>query len=41
MWGVVGSPRKELSSMKPPMNPEKDKNDEAQELNMDSIHIHT
>ncbi|MEM4056782.1 MAG: zinc ribbon domain-containing protein [Thermoplasmatales archaeon] len=40
MWGVVGSPRKELSSMKPPMNPEEDKNDEAQELNMDSIHIH-
>ncbi|MEM3325443.1 MAG: hypothetical protein QXU37_04645 [Thermoplasmata archaeon] len=34
-------PRKELSSMKPPMNPEEDKNDEAQELNMDSIHIHT
>ncbi|MEM0245981.1 MAG: transposase, partial [Thermoplasmata archaeon] len=41
MWGVVGSPRKELSSMKPPMNPEEDKNDEAQELSMDSIHIHT
>ncbi|MEM1609475.1 MAG: zinc ribbon domain-containing protein, partial [Thermoplasmata archaeon] len=41
MWGVVGSPRKELSSMKPPMNPEEDKNDEAQELGMDSIHIHT
>ena len=41
MWGVVGSPRKELSSMKPPMNPEEDENDEAQELSMDSIHIHT
>ncbi|MEM4084467.1 MAG: hypothetical protein QW752_05435, partial [Thermoplasmata archaeon] len=40
MWGVEGSSRKELSSMKPPMNPEEDKNDEAQELGMDSIHIH-
>ncbi|MEM4083902.1 MAG: zinc ribbon domain-containing protein [Thermoplasmata archaeon] len=41
MWGVVGSPRKELSSMKPPMNPEEDKSDEAQELGMDFIHTHT
>ncbi|MEM0097793.1 MAG: hypothetical protein QW338_04940, partial [Conexivisphaerales archaeon] len=41
MWGVVGSPRKEPSSMSSPMNPEEDKSDEAQELSMDSIHIHT
>ncbi|MEM3185110.1 MAG: zinc ribbon domain-containing protein [Conexivisphaerales archaeon] len=41
MWGVMGSPRKEPSSMSSPMNPEKDKSDEAQELSMDSIHIYT
>ncbi|MEM3248666.1 MAG: hypothetical protein QXL00_02675 [Conexivisphaerales archaeon] len=41
MWGVMGSPRKEPSSMSFPMNPEEDKSDEAQELSMDFIHIHT
>ncbi|MEM3832515.1 MAG: transposase [Thermoprotei archaeon] len=40
MWGFMGSPRKEQSSMSPPMNPEEDKRDEAQELSMESIHIH-
>ncbi|MEM2514607.1 MAG: zinc ribbon domain-containing protein, partial [Candidatus Bathyarchaeia archaeon] len=37
MRGFTGSPRKELT----PMNPEEDKRDEAQELSMDSICIHT
>ncbi|MEM3832144.1 MAG: zinc ribbon domain-containing protein [Thermoprotei archaeon] len=41
MLGFMGSPRKEQSSMSPPMNPEEDKRDEAQELSMESIHIHT
>ncbi|MEM3832417.1 MAG: zinc ribbon domain-containing protein [Thermoprotei archaeon] len=40
MWGFMGSPRREQSSMSPPMNPEEDKRDEAQELSMESIHIH-
>ncbi|MEM3854892.1 MAG: hypothetical protein QXG99_05080 [Conexivisphaerales archaeon] len=39
LWGVVGSPRKEPSSMSSPMNPEEDKSDEAHELSMDSIFI--
>ncbi|MEM4171284.1 MAG: hypothetical protein QW037_06350 [Thermoplasmata archaeon] len=38
--GSRGFPRKELGSMKPPMNPEEDKSDKTQELGMDSIHIH-
>ncbi|MEM2582008.1 MAG: zinc ribbon domain-containing protein [Candidatus Caldarchaeum sp.] len=38
MWGVTGSPRKEQSPMKPPMNPEKAKSDEAQGLSMESTH---
>ncbi|MEM3808861.1 MAG: zinc ribbon domain-containing protein [Thermoproteota archaeon] len=37
MWGVMGSPRKEQSSMIPPMNPEEEKSVEAQGLSMDSI----
>ncbi|MBO3767763.1 MAG: transposase, partial [Candidatus Brockarchaeota archaeon] len=37
MWGVMGSPRKEQSSMSPPMNPEEEKSVEAQGLSMDSI----
>lgn len=41
MWGFMGSPRKELSSMSPPMNPEEEKSGEAQELSMGSIRIHT
>ncbi|MEM3229030.1 MAG: zinc ribbon domain-containing protein, partial [Fervidicoccaceae archaeon] len=41
MWGFMGSPRKELTPMSPPMNPEEDKRDEAQGLSMDSIRIHT
>ncbi|MEM0489428.1 MAG: transposase [Candidatus Bathyarchaeia archaeon] len=41
MWGFTGSPRKEQSSMSPPMNPEEGKSVEAQELSMESIHIHT
>ncbi|MEM3248881.1 MAG: hypothetical protein QXW72_04655 [Conexivisphaerales archaeon] len=41
MWGVMGSPQKEPSSMSSPMNPEEDKSDEAQELSMDFMHIHT
>ncbi|MEM4150170.1 MAG: hypothetical protein QXO39_02855 [Conexivisphaerales archaeon] len=41
MWGVMGSPRKEPSSRSSPMNPEDDKSDEAHELSMGSIHIHT
>ncbi|MFN3621774.1 MAG: zinc ribbon domain-containing protein [Nitrososphaerales archaeon] len=40
MWGFMGSPRKEQSPMKPPMNPEEAKGDEAQELSK-TIHIHT
>lgn len=34
MWGVKGSPRKEPNPMKPPMNPEEAKGDEAQELRL-------
>ncbi|MEM3833613.1 MAG: transposase [Thermoprotei archaeon] len=41
MWGFMGSPRREQSSMSPPMNPEEDESVEAQGLSMDSIHIHT
>ncbi|MEM4151002.1 MAG: zinc ribbon domain-containing protein [Conexivisphaerales archaeon] len=41
MWGVVGSPRKEPSSMSSPMNPEEDNSDKTHELSMYSIHIHT
>ncbi|MEM3833032.1 MAG: transposase [Thermoprotei archaeon] len=41
MWGFMGSPRKELTSMSPPMNPKEDERDEAQGLSMNSIRIHT
>ncbi|MEM3806810.1 MAG: transposase [Thermoproteota archaeon] len=41
MWGFMGSPRKEQSSMIPSMNPEEEKSVEAQGLSMDSMHIHT
>ncbi|MEM3454866.1 MAG: zinc ribbon domain-containing protein [Thermoproteota archaeon] len=37
MWGFMGFPRKEQSSMIPPMNPEEEKSVEAQGLSMDSI----
>ncbi|MEM3809083.1 MAG: zinc ribbon domain-containing protein, partial [Thermoproteota archaeon] len=37
MWGVMGSPRKEQSSMIPSMNPEEEKSVEAQGLSMNSI----
>ncbi|MEM3809494.1 MAG: zinc ribbon domain-containing protein, partial [Thermoproteota archaeon] len=37
MWGFMGFPRKEQSSMIPPMNPEEEKSVEAQGLSMESI----
>ena len=41
MWGQGFAPKGAKLNDKLPINPEGDKGDEAQELSMDSIQIHT